>query len=58
VRRVAKGILSFFVTGVFATVALMVLGWWFIFWVVVGAIILTVIGGTIQEIVLMNKEER
>jgi len=55
---VAKGILSFFVTGVFATVALMVLGWWFIFWVVVGAIILTVIGGTIQEIVLMNKEER
>lgn len=57
-KRAAGGILSFFVTGVAVTVALMVWGWWFILWIFIGAIAITAIGEALKEISLMNKEER
>ncbi len=56
--RAVIAIASFFVTGVFATVALMVWGWWFLLWISIGAVILTIIGETLQEISRMSKEER
>ena len=54
----AKGFLSFFVTGVFATVALMVWGWWFILWVILGAVLLIAVGEALKEMSLIKKEQR
>ena len=55
--RTAKGILSFFITGVFATVALMVWGWWFLLWIFIAAVALTVFGEAMRVMVEMYKEE-
>ena len=40
--KILGGFLGFFITGVLATLALMLWGWWFLFWVFLGAMVITV----------------
>ncbi len=57
ILSILGGLLSFFITGVLATIAFMVWGWWFLFWVFLGAIALTVFAEVLAVIADPFKEE-
>ncbi len=57
VLSILGGLLSFFITGVLATIALMVWGWWFLFWIFLGAIVLTVFGEAMRVMADPFQEE-
>ncbi len=57
ILSILGGFFSLFITGVLATIALMVWGWWFLFWVFLGAIALIVFAEVLAVIADPFKEE-